>query len=188
MKPAYHFIYVTAIAASFIAGRVTMESKISKEMKNSPSRGIASLGKQLLGTTEVIALEEENGIRITAKVDSGAESSSLHAINIRPFEKDSVQYVTFDTVDDSGSVHEITRQVIKQDSVKNANGSTFRFFVLDTVWVGGQKFLTEVTLADRSSLKRKFLIGKKLLDEGQFLVDVSNNEIANKALTCSVER
>lgn len=165
-----HAYYLTLIA--FIIG-FNLSGPIEKESKQAPraARSIASINKVILGTTEMVVIDD---FELKAKVDSGADTSSLHAFDIEPFIENEVHFVRFKTEDDKGKVHELVRKVTKQDNVKSASGTTLRYYVEETVNIGNNSYIIDVTLADRSHLSKKFLIGKNILQH--YLIDVSQEE------------
>ncbi|MFD1380179.1 putative ATP-dependent zinc protease [Fodinicurvata halophila] len=63
---------------------------------------------RLFGYVEPIVLVEGN-IRMQARLDTGAETTSLHATNIETFEKDDEEWVRFTTEGDDGKNAEYER-------------------------------------------------------------------------------
>ena len=51
--------------------------------------------KVTIGSEEWICLNELNIPHIKARIDSGAKTSSLHALNIQPYQKDGQTWVSF---------------------------------------------------------------------------------------------
>ena len=51
--------------------------------------------KVTIGSEEWICLNELNIPHIKVRVDSGAKTSSLHALNIQPYQKDGQAWVSF---------------------------------------------------------------------------------------------
>jgi ribosomal protein S6--L-glutamate ligase len=52
--------------------------------------------KITIGSEEWISLSDLNIPYIKARIDSGAKTSSLHALNIQPYQKDGQTWVSFD--------------------------------------------------------------------------------------------
>ncbi|MCS7028300.1 MAG: RimK/LysX family protein [Bacteroidia bacterium] len=122
-----------------------------------------------IGWLEEIELPEFNIKAITAKIDTGAYTSSLHATKIRPFLKEGVSYVQFYA---NGEVKCI-KPVHSQRVVKSSNGHEELRIVIETVVVlGKRKILTEFTLADRKDMDYRVLLGRKFLQK-RYIVDVS---------------
>ena len=181
MKVHVHLLYSCLLIITFFAGRMTVPSSHESPI-TTPSRGIASIARPMLGSSEIVHLGEAKSLQLSAKVDSGAESASLHAYDITPFyhQKNGRKslFVKFKTENDSGEKLELIKEVSKEDTVTNANGSAKRFFIKETVWIGSESYETEISLADRKNLKKKFLIGKNLMHQGDFLVDVRQEMMA----------
>ena len=49
---------------------------------------------EVMGFVEWVVMGE-TGIRLKARLDTGAKTSSLHAVNVEPFEKDNEEWVRF---------------------------------------------------------------------------------------------
>lgn len=109
---------------------------------------------------------------IVAKVDTGAEISSLHAENIRVSKDTNNPTVKF-TFDG----REYSMPIDDHHGVKTAdNGTEYRPVVRFNVKIdGGQGALTDIqfNLNDRSNMPNKILLGKNFLDKGKFIIDPS---------------
>lgn len=178
MKKLFHVVYLCLIGCSFYLGSrsaITAPQNLGRQ----PSSEI-----QVLGHLEIISIGANKNFTVMAKVDSGAESASLHAYDIKIFTKnindEKKKFVSFKTQDDSGNVFELSKELVKEDIIKSASGHSRRYFILETIWLSGFKYEVQINLADRSRLKRKFLIGKNVLVQGPFLIDVSKEMLAYK--------
>lgn len=125
-----------------------------------------------IGRTSYIDIPLYNAIQVAAKVDTGADSSSIWATNIQ--ERDGT--LTF-TLFGLGSAHYsgtlISTDSFEQVSVKNSFGSTeYRYKVKIPTVIEGRKIRVAFTLADRSATLYPVLIGRNTL-KGKFYVDVS---------------
>jgi len=52
--------------------------------------------KFILGSEEWCGLPQLKIPAVKAKIDTGAKTSSIHAVNINPFEQDGIPYISFD--------------------------------------------------------------------------------------------
>jgi len=166
-SPKVHIIYLSLLALSIL-------SHFSfYEQLEETYRGPASESYKMIGNLERIHIGENKDLQFYAKIDSGAESSSIHAENISTFYKEEngseILYVKFDTIDEHNQKKTFERPVVKIDDVKSALGKTRRFFVQEKIWIGDDYHFVNVNLADRSHMKRKFLIGKNVLDSGYYI-------------------
>lgn len=132
-------------------------------------------GKVVVGEVEKFLLAEP-GLVYTARIDSGAETSSIHARNIQRFERDGSNWVRFEvpvpgTEDEKwvSMEKEISRRVkIVQSS---ADESERRVVVELQFAIGDHQQVAEFTLADRKNLTYEVLIGRNVLRD-VMLIDV----------------
>jgi len=129
----------------------------------------------IIGALEVIQLQPP-GRRLRARVDTGANTSSVDARDIEFFESDGEEYVRFrfpgDMVgSDDGREYElpVTRfvriiQAGKEDDRRAVVELKFR--------LGSVERMAEFTLTDRGKLSYRILIGRNILKDF-FAVDVS---------------
>lgn len=132
--------------------------------------------KLIIGWYEWCRFPDLNLPGITAKIDTGAKTSSLHAFKIRPFTRDGEKWVRF-------IVHPLQRRrhpeikcearVVDERPVTSSNGTTENRIVISTTLVmGGRSFKTELTLSNRDEMGFRLLIGRKSLVR-RFIVDPS---------------
>jgi glutathione synthase/RimK-type ligase-like ATP-grasp enzyme len=116
---------------------------------------------------------------VPAKVDTGAESSSIWASNIK--EKDGkLSFVLFDANSPFYNGEKLTTKDYEVRLIKNSFGHTeFRFTAKLLVTIEGRNIIIRFTLADRSTNTYPVLIGRRTL-QGRFLVDVSKDGIKKK--------
>ena len=128
----------------------------------------------IVGWREWVSLPELGIKRIKAKVDTGARSSSLHAFDIEPFERDGESWVRF-------KVHPVQRnehkevvaeaQVLEHRSVRSSSGeSSTRPVILTSVVLLKQRIEVELTLANRDAMGFRMLLGREAV-RGRYLVD-----------------
>lgn len=117
-----------------------------------------------LGAKEWVQLPELN-LTLRAKVDTGAKTSSLHAINLHTFEQDQQLWVEFDTwvAPDEELIH-LRLPVITQRHVRSSNGVLQERLVIET-WlvIGPLQQKVQLTLADRSRMKYSMLLGRSAM-------------------------
>lgn len=124
------------------------------------------------------------GVTLEATNDTGAQSSSLHAEDIRSFEKDGEAWVRFELVtrdgedgesddDGDGDNHTLQASALVVDDVliKRKRGEALRRHVIRLGLCMGHIYReVEVNLADRSGYSTRLLVGRDFL-EGRALVD-----------------
>lgn len=130
--------------------------------------------KTMLGTLEWIYLDPP-GRLYRARVDSGANTSSISASDVREFQRDGEDWVRF-TFDHDGEDPLVTIErpvqrvvLIRQASAEERDR---RPVVLLTVQLGDLVQKTEFTLADRSQMTYPVLLGREFLRD-LYLIDVS---------------
>lgn len=135
----------------------------------------------VLGWKETIALETLGGIELLAKLDTGARTSALHAVDIVCSGVGDDAQVTFDLPDiDQSSRHRFCLPLAGYRSVKGSIGaSQIRPLVRLELRLAGQVWTTEVTLTDRSDMELPMLIGRAALKR-RFLVDPARTRLASR--------
>lgn len=127
-----------------------------------------------IGWRERVALPELGIPRITAKTDTGAFSSSIHAFDIEPEQRDGETWVTFSVLPsrrDPDQVIHCEARVSDQRRVKSSDGSVSqRFFIRTSMIIGEQTLNIEISLADRGTMGYRMLLGRTAI-RGNFIVD-----------------
>lgn len=110
---------------------------------------------------------------LTAKVDTGAYSGSLHATEIRETGSGTNKALHFKP---HGKNSIVTVEKFHSRTIKSSNGHRSLRYAIDTeVVIMGERYPITITLSDRASMKYPMLIGRKFLRTHGFLVDVSIN-------------
>ncbi|MEZ5697294.1 MAG: RimK/LysX family protein [Sphingomonadaceae bacterium] len=126
----------------------------------------------LLGWREAVALPDLGVAGLAAKVDTGAQTSSLHALEPEIFERDGQRWVRF--LLDLGAGHEarmVEAPHVERRVITSSNGSAEdRLIVKTRLAIGETHFRTEFSLADRSDMKYPVLVGRMALRR-RFIVD-----------------
>lgn len=103
-------------------------------------------------------------IRIEAKLDTGADNSSLNAKSYREFKKGGQAYLAFQVTSKEGRTIDIEAPVVRTASVKRAGaGTVARPVIMLKVCVAGVTSNVEFNLSDRSALTYQMLIGRTFL-------------------------
>lgn len=137
---------------------------------------LADSPKQLIGAIETIAVEPA-GIDLRARVDTGAQTTSIHAENIEIDKAGDARgkSIAFRLVNLQGQSQRVETHVARQILVKTSEGSERRYAVPLTLrWRQHSKTVL-VTLNDRSGMRHRLLLGRNWL-RGDFIVDVELND------------
>ncbi len=119
---------------------------------------------------------------LAAKLDSGAENSSLNIERLRYFKRSGQRWVRFTVEGQSGRRVAFERQVLRKAAIKrHGEGSHIRPVVEIEICLGGTSKEVEVNLVDRSRFEYPLLIGRSFLAE-DFLIDTSATDL--QPLSC----
>lgn len=151
--------------------------------------GLSAAQPTVVGWIEPVTLGSE-GLVVPAKLDTGADTSSLDASDITWFRRPDGDWVAFDVVGKDNRKVRLERKVERVARVKKASGGVQeRPVVLLGVCLGNTYQVTEVNLTDRTGFKLPFLVGRSFLAE-RFAVDSSRTdtlEPACRTVTASSE-
>jgi ribosomal protein S6--L-glutamate ligase len=132
------------------------------------------MDKIILGSEEYFSFPDLNIPVIKARVDSGAKTSAIHALNISPFKKDEETWVRFDVnpiQNDLKTIISCEAKVIDRRIVKSSSGNREQRYVIQTsIDIKDEKWLIELTLANRDSMGYRMLLGREAM-LGRVLVD-----------------
>lgn len=135
--------------------------------------------RRLVGWREWVALPELGIDRLPAKVDTGARTSALHAVDVQPETRADGEWVRFVVPEEvrltpARRVHQARVHDVRE--VKSSFGDAERrFVILTTVQMAERHFQVEVTLSDRSEMEFPMLIGRNALRAGRLLVHPSRS-------------
>jgi hypothetical protein len=129
------------------------------------------MAKQLMiGWQEQVAVENGKFI-IRAKIDTGADSTSINAVDPEIYQKSGRQWVRFSVQNQSGDEIVIDKPVIKEVRIKKKDGGRqIRKVIELDLCIGSVSKKVLVNLVDRSHFKFQLLIGRKFLQSG-FVID-----------------
>ncbi len=128
--------------------------------------------KEVFGYVERLHIREASLIML-AKLDTGADTSSIHARQLQEFEKDGAPWVRFEIRNFQGEVREITAPVVRVAKIKRPSGPSQRRIVIKLGLCLGDMFQEEfVSINDRTKFDYQFLLGRSFL-AGNAIVDPS---------------
>jgi ribosomal protein S6--L-glutamate ligase len=132
------------------------------------------LDKTLIGSEEWCAFPQLGIPAIKARIDSGAKTSALHAINIKTFQKNNEDWLRFDInpiQNNSKSIIHCEAQLVDQRIVKSSSGTREKRYVIRTeIKLGEHNYSIEVTLTNRDSMGYRMLLGREAM-VGRLIVD-----------------
>jgi hypothetical protein len=143
--------------------------------------------KRQLGRRELIDLPALALRGVEAKVDTGAYTSAIHCDEVRlvpdPATGRPVLHVRLlDPEHPATDGRPLAFQEYDQRLIRSSNGEVqARYIIKTTVRLYGKNFTTEFSLANRADLRYPVLLGRALLRQGRFVVDVARRDLSYKA-------
>jgi hypothetical protein len=138
--------------------------------------------KILVGARETIDLPELGLFGITTRIDTGAQTSSLHVDQIS--ENKETGMLDFEFHPDSHDVNKTIKcstKIVAKKRIKSSNGEKERRFIINTLAVmGSLKWSIRLSLTDRSSMTHLMLLGRQAM-QGEMLVDPEFSYLASHA-------
>ena len=134
----------------------------------------------IIGSQEWCAFPSLNTPAVRARIDSGAQTSSIHASEIQPFIKDGDDWVRFEI----HPLQESPKIIIKNEAkvvsvrkVKNTGGTSESRYVIKTpLTIGKVTFDIELTLSNRDAMGFRMLLGREAMID-RFMVNPSANYV-----------
>jgi hypothetical protein len=128
------------------------------------------------------ATVEPGDIRMEARIDTGAEFTSVHAEDIQLVEKDGKRWMHFSLIDPATNekVH-LEQRLRKKVRIKQSDSERQSRYVVE-MWItlGKIRSRVEVTLSDRDHMEYPLLIGRNMLVD-TMIVDVSDRHTAKSS-------
>lgn len=137
-----------------------------------PAPAVPDAERQTIGHVEDVRIVE-GGVTFKARIDSGAETSSLGVSDLAEFQRDGKSWVRFTTTNDAGRSLTLERPVIRTANLRRSGAAKQRRYVVLIGLCLGRVFAdAEVNLADRAGMSYRMLIGRHFL-AGRFVIDVA---------------
>ena len=126
---------------------------------------VSAGNKQIVGWVEKARIYPGNLV-LQAKMDSGADNSSLNVLDVVEFERNGEKWVRFELVNDLGQSVVIERRLVRIARIKRHQGMRQeRPVVRMGICVGNYYREAEVNLVDRSKFKYPLLIGRSFMGD-----------------------
>lgn len=134
--------------------------------------GVHADMKPIFGWVERARISPGNAV-LSAKLDTGADNSSLNVAHATVFERDGEHWASFEVTDDQGKTQTLERKLVRTAKIKRHSGPRQERPVVKLgVCIGNCYRETEVNLVDRSRFKYQLLIGRSFM-KNTLLVDPS---------------
>ncbi len=142
--------------------------------------------KVILGSEEWCSFPELGIPTIKARVDSGAKTSALHAINIAPFIKNDQNWVKFDINPIQNNLRTVIHceaPLVDKRIVKSSSGfREQRYVIQSNLKIGDDSWTIEMTLTNRDSMGFRMLLGREAMS-GRVLVDPEQKYLLGQPTT-----
>jgi hypothetical protein len=132
----------------------------------------------IVGAVEWVTVEPGN-VRLEARIDTGAATTSIHVEDQQLVEKDGKRWVQFSVVDPATGEKVAFEQRLRRTAViKTSDRDKEKRYVVK-LWIslGDARSLVDVTLTDRGHMEYPMLIGRNMLVDNM-IVDVSRKHVA----------
>lgn len=138
-------------------------------------RGLVEPSKKIrIGWQEWVSLPSIGVPMVKAKIDTGAKTSSLHAMDIRRYKKNQKDYVSFKVHPLQGTKKIAVvchAPIIDYRAVMSSNAQLEKRYVISSIIIlGGKSWEIEITLSNRDPLRFRMLLGRQALNS-RVLID-----------------
>lgn len=134
--------------------------------------------KTIIGSEEWASLSDLGIPAIKVRVDSGAKTSALHAVNILPFQRNSESWVSFDVYPlqhNGKKMISCQAFVVDKRVIKSSTGNRENRYIIKTpITIGANTWEIEVSLTNRDSMGYRMLFGREAM-VGRMVVDPENS-------------
>lgn len=133
---------------------------------------ISAGNKQIVGWVEKVRVSPGNLV-LEAKMDSGADNSSLGVPDVEEFKRDGEKWVRFELINEIGQKAVIERRLVRTAKIKRHIGPRQQRPVVRLgICVGNYYKEADVNLVDRSRFKYPLLIGRSFMAD-KLIIDPS---------------
>ena len=128
--------------------------------------------KQTVGRRETVDFPDLGLFGLTAKIDTGANTTALHCHHVR-IENGKLCFRLLDETHPEYQDREHCFEQFEQKWIKSSFGEQeLRYIVRTRIRIGGRSIRSIVSLTDRKNMKYPVLVGRRFL-KNRFNVDVS---------------
>lgn len=130
-------------------------------MTKLPSPGRKPMNIEI-GWREMIGLPDLGISQLRAKIDTGARTSALHAIDVSVFDDDGIRFVRFHIPQPGEPRNKrCTARIVDDRLIKNTSGIPEHRYVIETTLVlANRHWRIEVSLADREKMEFDIILGR----------------------------
>ncbi len=163
---------LTALIASFwlAACQTHVETPTPKVVEPAPEPKSSYSGTPIAGGVETLYVLPMK-MPFHARMDTGAETSSIDVSNIKPFERDGEKWISFDIVNrKNGEQHHFEKPLKRKTKIRRTHKNEHRYIVQMNIKMGAELINAEFSLNDRSKFDYQVLIGRNIIN-GRYIID-----------------
>lgn len=129
--------------------------------------------KTEIGWREWIGLPGLGIKALKAKIDTGARTSALHAIDHQPFMRSGEPWISFRVpLANLSPDQRCAARIIDEREIKNTSGQPeLRYIVATTLVLGAQSWNIEVSLANRERMEFEIILGRTAIRRRRLLIN-----------------
>ena len=137
-------------------------------------------GMSEIGWREIVGLSDLGIAALRAKIDTGARTSALHAVDLEVYERDGVPWVEFHVpLPREPRRKRCATRIIDERKIKNTSGvAEFRYIVETTLVLGQRHWHIELSLADREKMEFDLILGRTAIRGRRLLVNPGRSFLA----------
>ncbi|HET8849926.1 MAG TPA: ATP-dependent zinc protease [Marinobacter sp.] len=165
----------TLLITSLALCSVTVNADEHDEPKGNP---------EVMGFVEWVVMEDTD-VRLKARMDTGAKTSSLHAVNIEEFDNNGERWVRFQLplgdhedqpsegeLEHEEVILEFERPVFRTVLIKRKSApSQRRYVVMMKFCIAGSTHKTQFSLTDRGKFSYPVLLGRRFMADDNVLIN-----------------
>ncbi len=133
-----------------------------------------------IGWREFVGLPDLGIETLKAKIDTGARTAALHAVDLQPLERDGIRCISFRvplTGQPAGPLY--IAPVHDRRAVKNTSGiPEERWIIRTTLLLGRHRWHIQVSLANRENMGFDLILGRTALKGRRVLVNPARSFLA----------
>ena len=142
--------------------------------------------RKTIGWIERVSVTTE-ALTMEAKIDTGADFSSVHADALRYFDRDGNRWVEFILRDQDKNPRTLQRPLVRMARIKKkTEGYQERPVVMLQICIGDATHLAQVNLAQRGHFRYPLLLGRNFL-RSRFLVDPGEEYLLEPRCTAELQ-
>ncbi|MCA1297193.1 ATP-dependent zinc protease family protein [Stappia indica] len=167
--------------AAHETGKVTTSRKSGSLQPDGPARLKRPQPQpDIIGWREIVSLPDLGIATLKAKIDTGARTSALHAVDQQLFEREGRKWVRFKVP--ASAAHKtipVETPLIDERDIKNTSGIPERRFVIrTTLLLGRHHWSIEASLANRAKMEFDLILGRSAIRRRGVLVDPGRSYVA----------